>query len=680
MSEVTFKIKQILETNIEKIQSEKNNKAIQELSNQLNLIQEIIFQYENHHNLQIKKLSIIFDLLNKENLRTIEEYNQLLELLIYFKSNNNNQLFDNDIQKIEIIFYQLLIQIKKASTELQKQIEEKNKVQLKITNNILKQQKLLRILEEFSKEKIIPSSQFDTIYQYIKDECTYLSEEEKVSFIYEMTLQNAKLMDKKIKLEQVRQNRIIKQQRESQEQKLEQKIIEEEKQSNRNENIVEQKKDNLSQATLSLSDYFNQEQKELYQQAKKILSQYNAFSEEVNTFVEKRNSDNKSVEERLIWYKTISNSPEFQKSIIAKDISYHIIKKLENDFNQPINGKLFEELKILIKAFYEEHKSKKDFDYIEILKDLNLVDQLELCNKTDELIEVISQNMKENKEFATTIAHYIKSLTQSKFDFIQSIKDYSEVQNEETIELLNLLFDDFYDRYKETEKILSYYTFTTPSNQNDMLEKAKSFYSEVVSLNNIIVFVNDNDDAISIIETDIEEDRRISSKPKKYSATLNKLRMMISDNFVASGGQSKDDKVKSRIYNKDFLETFQVKSTHNGDTRIFYSRFRTTLKEVFPECSENTHILLIYEVGYGATDKQKKADINALALSRAYQNKERITEICSMLMTDWNKVSVKEKEEKKNEIKDYLRRQTIKLGHFISKVEESRNLEEGRKK
>ena len=156
--------------------------------------------------------------------------------------------------------------------------------------------------------------------------------------------------------------------------------------------------------------------------------------------------------------------------------------------------------------------------------------------------------------------------------------------------------------------------------------------------------------------------------------------MMVSDNFVASGGQSKDDKVKSRIYNKDFLETFQVKSTHNGDTRIFYSRFRTNLKEIFPECNENTHILFIYEIGYGATDKQKKADINALALSRAYSNKERIAEICSLLMTDWNKISEKDKEERQKEIKEYLRRQTIKLGHFISKTEESNTLEEGREK
>ena len=73
------------------------------------------------------------------------------------------------------------------------------------------------------------------------------------------------------------------------------------------------------------------------------------------------------------------------------------------------------------------------------------------------------------------------------------------------------------------------------------------------------------------------------------------------------------------------------------------------MKEIFPECNENTHILFIYEIGYGATDKQKKADINALALSRAYQNKERITEICSLLTTDWNKISEKDKEERQKE-------------------------------
>ena len=679
MSEVTLKIKQILETSIEQNQIEENNKTIQELSEQLNLIQEFIFQYEKNHNIQSAKLPIIYENLNKENVKTIEEYSQLFELLNYFKQNNTNQLFNNDIKKIETLFNELLIEIKKLEVQFQEKIEEQNKTQLKITKNILKYQKLLYILEEFAKEKIISSSNFDAIYQYLKNECTYLLEEEKVELIYEMTLQNAKLMDKKIKLEQIKQNRIIKQQRRNQEQKLEQQVIEKEKsKSNQAEEVIETKEENQDQSVAF--DYFTPEQKNLYQQAKEILSKYNGFSEEINTFVEKRNSDDKTVKERLIWYKTISNSPEFHKSIIAKDISYHIIKNLENNSNPILKEKLFNELKILIKAFNEEHKTEQIFDYIEVLKNLNLVDQLELCNKIDELMEMISQKMKENKEFTMTISQYVKSLNQSKSDFIQSLKDYSEVQNEETIELLNLLFDELYDKYKETEKIFSYYTFSVPSNQNDMLEKAKSFYSEITSLNNIIVFVNDNDDAIPIIETDIEEDRRISSKQKKYSATLNKLRMMVSDNFVASGGQSKDDKVKSRIYNKDFLETFQVKSTHNGDTRIFYSRFRTTLKEVFPECSENTHILLIYEVGYGATDKQKKADINALALSRAYSNKERIAEICSLLMTDWNKISKKDKEERQKEIKEYLRRQTIKLGHFISKAEGSKTLEEGREK
>ena len=679
MSEVTLKIKQILETSIEQNQIEENNKTIQELSEQLNLIQEFIFQYEKNHNIQSAKLPIIYENLNKENVKTIEEYSQLFELLNYFKQNNTNQLFNNDIKKIETLFNELLIEIKKLEVQFQEKIEEQNKTQLKITKNILKYQKLLYILEEFAKEKIISSSNFDAIYQYLKNECTYLLEEEKVELIYEMTLQNAKLMDKKIKLEQIKQNRIIKQQRRNQEQKLEQQVIEKEKsKSNQAEEVIETKEENQDQSVAF--DYFTPEQKNLYQQAKEILSKYNGFSEEINTFVEKRNSNDKTVKERLIWYKTISNSPEFHKSIIAKDISYHIIKNLENNSNPILKEKLFNELKILIKAFNEEHKPEQIFDYIEVLKNLNLVDQLELCNKIDELMEMISQKMKENKEFTMTISQYVKSLNQSKSDFIQSLKDYSEVQNEETIELLNLLFDELYDKYKETEKIFSYYTFSVPSNQNDMLEKAKSFYSEITSLNNIIVFVNDNDDAIPIIETDIEEDRRISSKQKKYSATLNKLRMMVSDNFVASGGQSKDDKVKSRIYNKDFLETFQVKSTHNGDTRIFYSRFRTTLKEVFPECSENTHILLIYEVGYGATDKQKKADINALALSRAYSNKERIAEICSLLMTDWNKISKKDKEERQKEIKEYLRRQTIKLGHFISKTEGSKTLEEGREK
>ena len=367
MSEVTLKIKQILDTSIEQNQIEENNKTIQELSEQLNLIQEFIFQYEKNHNIQSAKLPIIYENLNKENVKTIEEYSQLFELLNYFKQNNTNQLFNNDIKKIETLFNELLIEIKKLEVQFQEKIEEQNKTQLKITKNILKYQKLLYILEEFAKEKIISSSNFDAIYQYLKNECTYLLEEEKVELIYEMTLQNAKLMDKKIKLEQIKQNRIIKQQRRNQEQKLEQQVIEKEKsKSNQAEEVIETKEENQDQSVAF--DYFTPEQKNLYQQAKEILSKYNGFSEEINTFVEKRNSDDKTVKERLIWYKTISNSPEFHKSIIAKDISYHIIKNLENNSNPILKEKLFNELKILIKAFNEEHKPEQIFDYIKVLK------------------------------------------------------------------------------------------------------------------------------------------------------------------------------------------------------------------------------------------------------------------------------------------------------------------------
>ena len=271
MSEVTLKIKQILENSIEQNQAEKNNKTIQELSKQLNSIQEIIFQYEKYHNLQLEKLSIIYEKLNQENLKTIEEYNQLLELLNYFKQNNTNQLFDHDIQKIEILFNDLLTEIKKLGVQFQKKIEEQNKIELKRTANILKDQKLLCILEEFDQEKILSFNHFDMIYQYLKNECTDLSEDEKVELIYEMTLQNAKLMDKNIKLEQVKQNRIIQNEKRTQEQKLEQQVIEEESKLNQDESIQEVIKDNSNQSIAF--DDFTPEQQSLYQQAKEILSQ-----------------------------------------------------------------------------------------------------------------------------------------------------------------------------------------------------------------------------------------------------------------------------------------------------------------------------------------------------------------------------------------------------------------------
>ena len=91
MSEVTLKIKQVLETSIEQNQREENNKTIQELSEQLNLIQEFIFQYEKNHNIQSAKLPIIYENLNKENVKTLEEYSQLFELLNYFKQNNTKK-------------------------------------------------------------------------------------------------------------------------------------------------------------------------------------------------------------------------------------------------------------------------------------------------------------------------------------------------------------------------------------------------------------------------------------------------------------------------------------------------------------------------------------------------------------------------------------------------------------
>ena len=687
MEEIIARIIEDIDTN-----NEVYSKKIKELNNN-NLsdvfenAKRVVNVYENDKTINIEYLSTIIEHLDSERVLSLERYTQIISMLSNIKQINKNGTYNSDIEQLEKILENLFIEIKKMSSKLLKNIQNYGHQKREYTSMLLNNKKIKYILNEIEAKRIISQENYNSISKYIL-ESKLLTDEEKKLFISSLTKQNVSLMSNMIKMKRLKEKRKkeleekkkIEKQKEKIEKERQKEKIKQEKQKIK-EKTIEEKEDESKQID-KLKQSLTEEQFELYMEAKRIISTVTLTDEEIKKIASQLININTSIEDRKELYETQSELSS-RKELIVQDISINILSNIEKNLhNIKTRTELFDLLKKLLseyetiieKEIIEEEEKK--FDYITVLKELGLIKESELCRKTDELIEKCFSDGKENKPLKDTCGQFIEVLHQAKEEFIESIKEYVEDPKQNGIDVIEMFYEEMLDKYTQLKKIYDSFIYLEPNRQQQLLDNASEFYSEIHKKRNIIVFVNDDENIIPIIENDIENDKSLSEK--YFGQTLDKLRLMVEDDFIARQGQSKDDKAKDSKYSEDFLKEFGVRSTHNGHSRIFYSRFNTTLDKMSSDYDKNTHLLFIFEVGYGNTDGNKKTTINYEALRRCYKDRKNIRKIIELFNTDWD--SIKDPNKKaaiERTINQYLTRQNLKLGHFINKVKEQQ-LERGR--
>ena len=120
---------------------------------------------------------------------------------------------------------------------------------------------------------------------------------------------------------------------------------------------------------------------------------------------------------------------------------------------------------------------------------------------------------------------------------------------------------------------------------------------------------------------------------------------------------SNNNRAKTDNYSGTFIKKYHVKQLDGGRIDAFYSRFGTTLSEVFPECGKDSNIIIVYAVGPGYADSNTKHNIIENAYARLYKNADRVDYIIDLFNTKWDKVSEDEKNRRIKEISQILENQ-----------------------
>ncbi len=120
---------------------------------------------------------------------------------------------------------------------------------------------------------------------------------------------------------------------------------------------------------------------------------------------------------------------------------------------------------------------------------------------------------------------------------------------------------------------------------------------------------------------------------------------------------SNNNRAKTDNYSETFIKKYHVKQLDGGRIDAFYSRFSTTLSEVFPECGKDSNIIIVYAVGPGYADSNTKHNIIENAYARLYKNADRVDYIIDLFNTKWDKVSEDEKNRRIKEISQILENQ-----------------------
>ena len=390
-----------------------------------------------------------------------------------------------------------------------------------------------------------------------------------------------------------------------------------------------------------------------------------------------KSGKNKPLEERLALYKTLSDYKS-QKYLMIMDIKDNIIEAMIANYQEDkLNLDLFAELELMLEEYIKVDKQEQEqlkeskFDYEKLLKELNKKEELMFLGELDDLIHKVALKSEKDKSFKVTASQFVEQLLSKKMDYIESLRMYDESKSLETLSLSEEIYRELAEPFVQLQKVYEDYTYSNPNEVNDLEQLGKDFYNSADKFCNVIVFPTPTSSVVSEIEEDIERDSSITQKGKGYVQALDKLRMMVSTDYVSESNKEDNHRVKSDKYSNEFLKEFRVKNERNGEVRIFYSQFSTTLGQIISHDGKfNLGVLFVHEIAYGDTDGSKKSDINIEALDRCYKNRDEIRKILALFNTKWDKLSEEERSTAQAEVNACLQKNEKQLGHFIMKKNE----------
>ena len=627
-----------------------------------------------------------------------DTYQKIYEMLKDMKKDNEETsgFFDDDIEKYSKVFTNLADEIKHFITNKRNEYNEIISQKRELALKLKEIRSIGIIIDKYSHEQVILSDEIQKLYTYLINENEQLSLEEKFDFYRTFSQINTERISAMLN-ERVTEN-------------VEEELASAEETTNEDfqmiqlENLVEQinnvdnadnqdiVEDNNENSEQNMSEdgllgLIGKENLTLYKNAKLLIEQYKSQMEniEITSLIPINNSEERKRAYEVYIYEDFDQAKKF----ILDDIENKILFEIKKDLDEGIfSEESFEDLEFAYNEFenvvnMEQDKiakkklkeKKEQTNYMDILEELQMKNAIDLCNKVQSLLTECSIRAKNETIFRNAISQYTLNLNASFDEFIDALKDYYfKKDNEDFKEILfDIAFPNLVQTYDDFLGVYNMYTVKKISNgnlENEYVDNALSFYDRYNNINHILLVCDDS--GISYIEDDINNSREITKKSQALSNVVHKLGLFAdNDKYEIENGHD----VKTSNFSEAIKKEFQIRSSSCGsDLRIFYSKFSTKLNEIFPEKYDKLpSIIFIYEVAYGATDKEKKNVINQKAYKRCYDRREELRNIRKLFNTDISNCTEQEKQSIRKQIQESIRNQNIKLGHLI--VEEANTKE-----
>ena len=670
MEELVNKLKKELEIRINHLEQKLDELQSKDYTSTYDRVISFINDYEKQGVFNASLFESFYDEVNSSKLMSVNEYQNIVNAISEFKRINDNGVFDNDISRLTEQLKQMILICKHITNELLGKIKNNGYDKRVIKNDILKLREVAISLEAIGTNNVINSDSLASIYAFIKENCQELTQEEKITITKYLLDKNTLLMDSVIK------RAVLKEE-------IKKKQVEEPPKETLSTHEEKPKPEIIKPLNFEewLKTKVSDKEYNLYLQGVDLIKGDINASNMTDMVMKVLEKSGKSMplEDRLDLYKSLSDFAS-QKYLLIMDIKNNIIDTMIKNYQEDnLNLELFTELEIVLEEYAKIDKKEQEatkqaqFNYEKVLTNLNKNEELSFLGEVDDLLHKTALKSEQDKSFKATASQFAEQLLSTKEDYIESLRMYDENKNAETLSFVNELYSEIVDSFVQLEKIYEDYTYTNVAEVKDLEQLGKDFYDGADKFCNIIVFPTPTSSVVSEIEEDIERDSSITEKGKGYTQALDKLRTMVSTDYVSESNQENGDhRAVSKKYSKEFLKEFQVRGTKNGDMRIFYSQFSTTLGQIMPHDGKfNLGVLFVHEIAYGDTDGMKKFNINEEAIDRCYKNKDEIRKILALFNTKWDKLSEEERSAAQAEVNAYLQKNKKQLGHFIMKKNET---------
>lgn len=623
VEEILLKLNSIL--------NEKINKLKLDLTNLNNFI-----DIEN-------KIEIFFEKYEDEGIFDIHSYINLCEFFDISYNELSIKNIVNTFEKLQENKELFAFQIEKCKERLNILIDEINKkYEIIKSENKTKQislEKDIYLCEKIqafilnNKFSILLDEDNTSLFVNFLNECN-LKEEDYAIVIFELIKSNTTFIQREYNLKRDKKKQKTKSNRVS--------IVEKQNKEKDQDNYLE-----------------NESNKKIYDNALEIINKYEEkdFNNDIVKVIVSGIRVDMSFDDRLTLYLT-SDDTKVQELTLVSDLKNNIIPQLEKtDFT---DAELFKTLKLILELYEEilSQKQNSEKDFFTILKELELSKELKSCEIIDEfLFELNRLLMVDYKGFDgsnwETLYSKYEKLKIAYSDYKELVKNYLEQKDSSNKELMDAgyqyLQDVYYEAYS-TNEILN------NSDEMELMKEADEFYTGDVK--NIFVFLDNDDSIISNVEKEINEDPTIGYVG--IGNTYTALKSRLDDyNFKNSDHMS-----QATDYSEEFLYKYKLRAMKQSGSRIFYTRFDTELSSDYGY-GEKPHIVFILQTSNGQVSENSKEKSYKEALKKCLYYREKIDYIVELLRTDLSELPSKERLKKEQEIKEYLDKQKLKLGHLI---------------